>query len=293
MFYGVCENCGGQTKAKYKSLLKRFCSHKCANQYNHKYVTKYNLAERVTVKCDNCGSDIVLLKNSHRYKSTKGLFFCNNKCTSEYYQSHPHLVYCEVCGKPFKKNRYQKTCSEECRKILLGMKRRKVSTIEEYFEVKNKPKEKKKIERKKDNRQNVFAGREKEYMKEYYAKNRERLYEKHKKRLAEDDMYRFTAMVRKKVQTAFTRRRVLKQKQTIEILGCSIEQFRKHIASQFKEGMSFANYGKWQLDHIIPLSTAKTVEEVEKLCHYTNYQPLWAEENRQKSNKLDWNGKCK
>lgn len=294
MFFGLCENCGGQTKAEYKSLLKRFCSHTCANQYNHKYVTKHKYAERVTVKCSNCGSDIVMLKNSNRYKVSKGLFFCNSTCMSEYYQKHPHIVYCEVCGKPFKKNHYQKTCSEKCKRILIGIRSRKVSTLKEYEKIKNK-KEKDAIKRKqkKENHINVFAGREKEYMKEYHAKNRKRLYEKHKKRLAEDEMYRFTVMVRKKVQTAFTRRKVLKQKQTIEILGCSIEQFREHIASQFKDGMSFDNYGEWQLDHIIPLATANTIEEVEKLCHYTNYQPLWAKENRQKSNKLDWNGNCK
>jgi hypothetical protein len=51
--------------------------------------------------------------------------------------------------------------------------------------------------------------------------------------------------------------------------------------------MTFDNHGVngWHIDHIIPLS-AKTEEEIIKLCHYTNLQPLWAEENRAKSNKI-------
>ena len=52
--------------------------------------------------------------------------------------------------------------------------------------------------------------------------------------------------------------------------------------------MSFDNYGKWHLDHIYPVSLANTEEEIIKLNHYTNFQPLWAEENIRKRNRLDY-----
>jgi hypothetical protein len=53
--------------------------------------------------------------------------------------------------------------------------------------------------------------------------------------------------------------------------------------------MSWANYGTaWHIDHIIPLASARDIDELVALCHYSNLQPLWAEENQLKSNKLDF-----
>ena len=50
--------------------------------------------------------------------------------------------------------------------------------------------------------------------------------------------------------------------------------------------MSWDNHGEWHLDHIIPMASATNEKEVIKLNHYTNFQPLWAEENLQKSDKI-------
>ena len=48
--------------------------------------------------------------------------------------------------------------------------------------------------------------------------------------------------------------------------------------------MDWSNHGKWHIDHKIPISWAKTEEEIIKLSHYTNLQPMWAEENIKKKN---------
>jgi len=75
---------------------------------------------------------------------------------------------------------------------------------------------------------------------------------------------------------------------TQEMLGCDWDIFIAHIESKFKDGMSWENRSDWHIDHIIPLDSAKTMEELEKLAHYTNTQPLWAQDNLRKGAKIDY-----
>jgi 5-methylcytosine-specific restriction endonuclease McrA len=58
------------------------------------------------------------------------------------------------------------------------------------------------------------------------------------------------------------------------------------MESLFKEGMTWDNYGEWEIDHIIPLSSSNSEKELNKLFHYTNLQPLWAVENLKKKNRM-------
>jgi hypothetical protein len=66
------------------------------------------------------------------------------------------------------------------------------------------------------------------------------------------------------------------------MVGCTQDELFKHIEAQFTDGMSWDRLGDIEIDHIIPLASAKTEEELIALCHYTNLQPLWAEHNRLK-----------
>ncbi len=69
-----------------------------------------------------------------------------------------------------------------------------------------------------------------------------------------------------------------------DILGVSSKQeWLDILESKFKDGMTWDNYGDWQLDHIIELHTASTINELHKLQHHTNIQPLWKEDNMKKS----------
>lgn len=68
-------------------------------------------------------------------------------------------------------------------------------------------------------------------------------------------------------------------------VGCSKQQLKEHLESQWKEGMDWQNYGShWVIDHIKPLAAfdLKDPEEIKKCCHYTNLQPLTVEENSKK-----------
>lgn len=140
--------------------------------------------------------------------------------------------------------------------------------------------------------------------KEYYLKNKERIskqkkgyqektkdkrkiykreYEKYRK--LNDPVYKLTQNYKNRISKAL-KGIGKKSKQTAILLGCSVEEFAKHIENQFIEGMTWDNQGEWHVDHIIPISSAKTLKDREKLFHYTNCQPLWAKDNLAKSNKI-------
>lgn len=71
-----------------------------------------------------------------------------------------------------------------------------------------------------------------------------------------------------------------------EYLGTNIETIKEHLESQFKEGMTWANHGKWHIDHKIPIKyDDPTLEEQMGRLVYTNLQPLWAKENISKGNR--------
>ena len=77
-----------------------------------------------------------------------------------------------------------------------------------------------------------------------------------------------------------------KKSKTSEMLGCSWEELIIFLSSKFVDAMTWENRHLWHIDHIIPLSSAKSKEELIALCHYTNLQPLWAEDNLKKGSTI-------
>lgn len=63
-------------------------------------------------------------------------------------------------------------------------------------------------------------------------------------------------------------------------LGCDLLTLRDFISSRFREGMSWDRYGQWEVDHVVPLSAARSLSHTIALCHYKNLQPLWKRENQ-------------
>jgi hypothetical protein len=107
-----------------------------------------------------------------------------------------------------------------------------------------------------------------------------------KNRRNNDPLYKLTINVRNRVKSFLKIKQITKKNKTFDLIGVTPEALKEHLEKLFTTGMSWENYGKWHIDHIIPLSSAKTEEELYRLCHYTNLQPLWAEDNLKKSNKL-------
>jgi hypothetical protein len=160
----------------------------------------------------------------------------------------------------------------------------KEKSYENYRNYSNKNKEKH-IKRVKDWRKNNQE-RIKEYTKLYKEKNKEKLLLK--KREYEKNKLKFDSLhkLKKTLRNNVTRGIKKKKFTTTDIIGCDYVFFKFYFESLFTEGMCWEKLGKEiHLDHIIPLSTAKIEEELYKLSHYTNLQPLWAKDNLSKGSK--------
>jgi hypothetical protein len=129
----------------------------------------------------------------------------------------------------------------------------------------------------------------KKILKEYYKKNKSKLIEqariRNKQRRKMDINYRIVLRLRSRLRQALKNNQ--KNGHTTELLGCSIEFLKQHLEKKFKKDMSWSNYGKWHIDHIRPCASfdLRKPSEQRKCFHYTNLQPLWAEENLIKSDK--------
>lgn len=132
----------------------------------------------------------------------------------------------------------------------------------------------------------------KQKARERYLKDKES--GKHREKYNTDPVHKLRCNIREHVRQAVKYSNVSKTHPSIIYLGCTIDEFRSYIESQFREGMSWDNHSRgedcWHLDHIKPLAMLKYISDLEALkeiCHYTNYQPLWEKENLQKQDKYE------
>jgi hypothetical protein len=134
----------------------------------------------------------------------------------------------------------------------------------------------------------------KEYLKKYREKNIEKIREKkrdyQKTRRETEPLYRLISNFRTAIYQVLKESNVEKNGHYFEILKYTPEELINHLESQFKEDMSWDNYGKWHVDHILPISSFQIKEigdgEFMKCWSLSNLQPLWGEENIRKSNKI-------
>jgi len=198
------------------------------------------------------------------------------KCESKYYKDRSKKYglrnSCKSCEKIKEKEYYlknKKSHSERSKKYYEDNKEKTLLLAREY------------------RKENIFKVKERE--KRYRQKNKDKIakrkmdYKKLRYRI--DPLFRLSETLRARTRLAFINGGYTKKTKTFEMFGCSFEYLTHHIERQFKKGMNWDNYGEWHIDHIIPISIAKTEDELIKLNHYTNIQPLWASENQHKSNK--------
>jgi hypothetical protein len=124
----------------------------------------------------------------------------------------------------------------------------------------------------------------------YRKENREQIqkhntqYEKERKKI--DPAFKMTKALRTWLGT------IIKNKSNstkhVDLIGCSVLYLRGYLEGKFTEGMSWENHGEWHIDHIKPCASFNLLDENEKkeCFHYKNLQPLWANENLSKGDKI-------
>jgi hypothetical protein len=147
----------------------------------------------------------------------------------------------------------------------------------------------------------------KEYRKEYYYNNVEKLKNRRKEyyynnkeatlltnnayrkeRKQSDPLFKLSVSLRSMISTTIKKNGYKKLSKTELIFGCSFEHLKQYLESQFEHWMSWDNYGLyngelnygWDIDHIVPLSSALNENDILKLNHYTNLKPLCSYNNR-------------
>lgn len=126
----------------------------------------------------------------------------------------------------------------------------------------------------------------KEIRKKTWLKHGKRWAKIRYERIKSSETEYLKVLMRRRIRAILKSKNIKKRLPSEAVVGCSYHELKIYLESKFTDGMNWENQGSWHLDHIIPLSSAKTEEEIYKLCHYTNLQPLWAQDNLKKGKKL-------
>ena len=226
--------------------------------------------------CRKCGVELVKGENWHESHARQRNYVCiecKRAYTREYYQEHrkERLAYNRQYNSEHREERL--TYYEKRREEKAAYNRQYRREHHEEIAVRKR-------EYCHEHREEIAARR-----REYRHKHREEVAAYFRERYQTNIQYRLTCGLRTRLRRALKGN--TKSGSAVRDLGCSIPELVTHLESQFQEGMTWDNYGEWQIDHIVPLSSFDLTnrEQLLQACHYMNLQPLWAYENDSKKAK--------
>ncbi len=238
--------------------------------------------------CRICKENLPFNNFNKRKRSLDGLDSMCKLCTKKYYSENKKYI---LARNKIYRDKHKEHKKEINKKWLEKNKKKVWETAKKWR--KNNP-EKVKVIQKKSNKIHYHKNKEKcqQLNKKYYMLNKNKIkeykrkYEKNKK--ANDPLYKLKCRIKSLIGKSFLRNGYTKKSKTLTILGCTFEEFKIHLESKFSPWMNWKNRGLyngelnfgWDIDHIIPLNIAITEEDIIKLNHYTNLQPLCSKINR-------------
>lgn len=167
-------------------------------------------------------------------------------------------------------------CAEKCREE----RKRKSEAHRKDLRSKWYQEHKEEVLAKQRERRKYDSGKDKEWK----SAHREQINQYVQRRKQCDPVYRLKCQVRNTIYRSFARTGNVKQERCEEITGISIDGLIEHLSRTFESKYGQAWDGKTavHIDHIVPLATAKSEEDVIRLCHYSNLQLLTAQDNLKK-----------
>lgn len=307
-----CRICNTKFKDITSNNNKIYCSKKCARKNQTIRVSKL---KEVNIKriCKGCNKKFI-------QKFTRTKYYCNQDCyyknytewKKEFYKNKYHIDL-EFRKKTLKRSKqYHKNNPHILKKIWLNRKKRmesdpKYKKARKEYEKKYTLLNKEKIAQRAKNWRLKNLEHHKKKSKEYALKNRDKILKylkewhqkpevkkkrnkRYKERRRTEPFYRMKLSLRGRLNSFVHRGRANKMVSNSVLIGCDWNYFKIYIEKQFRPGMTWKNYGKWHIDHIKPMTSFDLfkLDHQYKCCNYKNLQPLWAEENRKKSNKLNY-----
>lgn len=203
---------------------------------------------------------------------------CRNEISKKYTENNPDKV------KKIKTKYYLNNKND----VIERTKNWQSENKDRYKEISKKYREKEEVKEK--IKKNYLDNKEiyKLKNKEYKKINKHKINKKHRERYKSDNLYKLKYMVRNIIYKSLINENYKKNSKSEMILGCTFIEFKKYLELKFESWMTWDNYGLyngdlnygWDIDHIIPISSAETEEDIIKLSHYTNLQPLCSKINR-------------
>lgn len=292
-YYGVCKEC----KKKYAKEYRVKNQSAISERRKAKYQDNIDEMRARSREWSRTHKDEVNARSRQYYKKNAAAM---NAKSREYYREHADEIRTQ-------KKAYNAEHTDEQRAWRKQYYEKKKDSITEYQKVYRKEnadqvkaymqkyvaehKEELAEKRKEYNERNREIIRERARV--YSVKNRDKIRAYHEKyrreRMGSDPLFKMSVNIRHLITNSLRRQGFTKKTRTAKILGCDYDTLWKHLKQSWVD-----NYGtEWagedyHIDHIVPLATAKTEQDIINLCHYTNLQMLKPEDNLEKKDSLNW-----